>query len=67
VANKIMTAAQEKRALSRLTARLSSRINQKGLQLKRPGFRFRKAPLFAPGAPVPPAYAPPVPYPAPIA
>jgi hypothetical protein len=66
VANKMMTAAQEKRLLSRLSARLASRINQKGLPLKRPGLRFRKALPFAPGAPVPPAYAP-VPGPAPIA
>jgi hypothetical protein len=66
VANKMMTAAQEKSLLSRLSARLANRINQKGLTLKRPGLRFRKALPFAPGAPVPPAYAP-VPLPAPIA
>ena len=75
VANKLLTAAQEKTLLSRLSARLSQKVNEKGLPLKRPGFRFRNGmPMppklpngkAIPNAPIPPAYAP-VPYPAPTA
>jgi hypothetical protein len=59
VANKMLTAAQEKTALSRLSARLATVINQKGLMtFRRPGFRFRGPAPKAPNAPVPPAYAP---------
>ncbi len=75
VANKVLTAAQENTILSRLSSRLSQAVNQKGLPLERPGFRFRngmptppKQPNGSarPNAPIPPAYAP-VPYPAPTA
>jgi len=59
VANKMMTAAQEKTVLSRLSARLATVINQKGpLKFKGPRFRFRNGAPPTPGAPVPPAYAP---------
>jgi hypothetical protein len=75
VANKMMTATQEKTLLSRLSARLSKVVNQKGLPLKRPAFRFphgMPTPPKQPGGkarpngPIPPAYAP-VPYAAPTA
>jgi hypothetical protein len=66
VAKKVITAAQEKTLLSRLSARLASRINQKGLPLTRPALRFHRALPFAPGAPVPPAYTP-APSPPPVA
>jgi hypothetical protein len=67
VANKIMTAAQEKTVLSRLSARLARQINRKGLPFERRlGPRFRGKLPTPPNAPVPPAYAP-APVPAPIA
>lgn len=59
VANKMMTAAQEKAVLSRLSARLATAINQKGLtKFKGPRLRFRHGFPPAPNAPVPPAYEP---------
>ena len=59
VANKMMTAPQERTVLSRLSARLATVINQKGLtRPKGPRFRFRGSPPSGPGVPVPPAYAP---------
>jgi hypothetical protein len=59
VANKMLTAAQEKRLLGRLSARLAAVIDQKGLmRLKGPRFRFHSGPPTGPNAPVPPAYAP---------
>jgi hypothetical protein len=61
VANKMMTAAQEKTVLSRLSAKLATVINQKGLvPFKAPNFRFPGGGGGAvprPNAPVPPAYA----------
>jgi hypothetical protein len=67
VANKMITAAQEQRLLTRLSARLSTVINAKGLtKFRGPHLRFRSAPPTGPNVPVPPAYAP-TPYPAPIA
>jgi hypothetical protein len=66
VANKMMTAAQEKTLLGRLSARLARKINQKGLPFGGPRFRFRQAAPRGPNAPLPPAYAP-APGPAPIA
>jgi hypothetical protein len=69
VANKLMTAAQEKAVLARLSARLAKVINQKGLlPLKRPGLRLPRVapPQPKPNAPVPPAYSP-APYAVPIA
>lgn len=54
VANKMMTAAQEKTVLSRLSAKLSTVINQKGLMtFKGPRFRFRYGAPAAPNAPAP--------------
>lgn len=65
VADKVLTAAQEKALLSRLSARLAQVVNQKGLPFMRPpwGLRGRVVPrpnLPAPNlpVPVPPAYAP---------
>ena len=60
VADKMMTAAQEKAVLSRVSARLAKLINRKGLPaFKGPRFRFRKGLAPRPNAaPVPPAYAP---------
>jgi hypothetical protein len=66
VANKMMTAAQEKALLSRVSARLARAVNQKGLVFRRPALRFRNGVPPRPGAAVPPAYVP-APYPAPIA
>jgi hypothetical protein len=71
VANKMVTAAQETTLLKRLSARLATEINQKGLPaFKGPRFRqvHSKAPNAhgGPNAPLPPAYAP-APGPAPIA
>jgi hypothetical protein len=59
VANKMMTAAQEKAVLSRLSARLATVINRKGLMTFRgPRFRFHSGSPTAPNSAVPPAYAP---------
>ncbi|MGN6870895.1 MAG: hypothetical protein ACTHMY_21080 [Solirubrobacteraceae bacterium] len=59
VANKMMTAAQEKTLLSRLSARLATVINQKGLMTFRgPRFRFHGGAPAGPKAPLPPAYTP---------
>lgn len=59
VANKMMTAAQEKTVVSRLSARLAKVINRKGLMtFKGPRFHVRPGSPIAPYAPVPPAYAP---------
>jgi hypothetical protein len=65
VANKVLTAAQEKAVLSRLSARLAQVVNQKGLPFMRPpwGLRGHAVPrpnLQVPNlpVPVPPAYAP---------
>jgi AraC-like DNA-binding protein len=69
VANKMITAAQEKAILQRLSSRLATAINQKGLlPLKRPGLRWHGnfGTPAKPNTPVPPAYTP-APYPAPIA
>lgn len=56
VANKTISAAEEKAALSHLSARLSAVINQKGLmKFRGPALRVPKR---GPNAPVPPAYAP---------
>jgi hypothetical protein len=59
VANKVITSAQEKTALSRVSARVARAINQKGLPFAgrfRPHFGGRlPAPPYIP---VPPAYAP---------
>jgi len=66
VANKMMTAAQEKAVLSRVSARLAKVINRKGLPTcKGPQFRFRGGAPPPSNVPVPPAYttvpaAPPV-------
>jgi hypothetical protein len=67
VANKDITAAQEKLILSRFSARLSAQVNQKGLAFRRPFLRRHLGgALVPPKAPVPGA-AMPVPFPAPIA
>ena len=72
VANKMLTATQEKQILSRFSARLSELVNQKGTPFLKPGLRFRNGVPPAPGAapklpqmPTPPAYAPPPGVPAP--
>ncbi len=47
VANKMLTAAQEKQILSKLSARIASEVNQKGLPFPRfrgPGLRFQGVP-----------------------
>jgi hypothetical protein len=46
VANKMLTAAQEKQILSNLSARIASEVNQKGLPFPRlrPGLRFKGMP-----------------------
>jgi hypothetical protein len=67
VANKLITAAQEKTLLDRFSTRLSQAINQKGLPfLRRPALRSPKGSPTGPNLPVPPAYEAPS-YPAPIA
>jgi hypothetical protein len=59
VANKLITADQEKAMLSRVSARLAAVINHKGLMtFKGPRFRFRLGPPTGHNAPVPPAYTP---------
>lgn len=59
VANKMITAAQEKTILSRISARLATVINDKGLMtFKGPRFRFRPGPPTGSNGPVPPAYGP---------
>jgi hypothetical protein len=61
VANKMLTAAQEKQILSNLSARIASQVNQKGFALPRfraPALRFHgtmPAPPNAPGAGLGPA------------
>jgi AraC-like DNA-binding protein len=70
VANKMITAAQEQKLLSRLSARIDEQVNAKGF-LPRKAFRFFPkggipAPKNAP-APVPPAYQPAPVAPAPTA
>jgi hypothetical protein len=77
VAAKVITAAQEQKMLSRISAGVAEQVNRKGLPgLRRPnlGWNFRgklPAPTTPPSQPqqtVPPAYAPPAPlYPAPTA
>ncbi len=72
VSGKVITAAQEQKMLSALSARIAQEVNAKGLPLRkafRPGLRFPKGGVPAPkNAPVPPAYLP-APYglPAPTA
>ena len=74
VANRMLTSTQEQKILSRVSAIVSTIVNQKGAQFLRPGLRFRKgspptsgaAPKL-PNMPVPPAYAPPPGLPAPTA
>jgi hypothetical protein len=56
VANKMITAAQEKTLLSRLSARVDQEVNQKGMSFKRPSFRGGVP--RGPNAPIPPAYTP---------
>ncbi len=73
VANKVIDAAQEKTLLSRLSARVAKEVDQKGLPLKPPAFRFPQrvpngpngAPK-GPNVPLPPAYTP-TPGPSPVA
>ncbi len=66
VANKMLTAAQEKTVLSRLSARLPQMVNRKGLQFKRVPWGPRGRAVPRPYVPVPPAYTP-APSAAPIA
>ncbi|MBV9607644.1 MAG: hypothetical protein JO027_21185 [Solirubrobacterales bacterium] len=67
VADKYLTAAQEKTVLSRLSARLANEIDQKGLSFTLPAFRAPNGvPVQPRNVPVPPAYTP-APYPAPSA
>jgi hypothetical protein len=57
VANKMLTAAQEKQLLSGLSSRIANQVNQKGLQfpkLRAPMLRFNGAPSPPKGAPSPP-------------
>jgi AraC-like DNA-binding protein len=62
VADKMITAAQEQKLLSRLSNRIADAVNTKGLPLRkafRPGFRFPKGGAVPPqNVPVPPAYQP---------
>ena len=62
VARKFLTAAQEQKMLSALSARIADEVNSKGLPLGRafrPGLRFPKGEIPAPpNAPIPPAYLP---------
>ena len=62
VAGKFLTAAQEQKLLSALSARIAQEVNGKGLPFGkafRPRFRFPKGEMPAPpNAPVPPAYLP---------
>jgi hypothetical protein len=57
VANKLLTAAQEKKLLSGLSSRIANEVNQKGFQLPKlraPALRFNGAPSPPEGAPSPP-------------
>ncbi|HJS92998.1 MAG TPA: hypothetical protein VJ741_01960, partial [Solirubrobacteraceae bacterium] len=56
VARKVITAAQEKSLLSRVSARVVQAVNQKGLPFMRP--RFGGKLPTPPGLQMPPAYAP---------
>jgi AraC-like DNA-binding protein len=62
VSDKVITAAQEQKMLSRLSAAIARGVNQKGLPFGkplRPGFRFPKGGAAKPQqVPVPPAYSP---------
>jgi AraC-like DNA-binding protein len=66
VADKVLTSAQEKRILSRFSARLAEQVNRKGLEFRRPFLRHLGS---APAPPVPPTpgRAIPLPVPAPTA
>jgi hypothetical protein len=66
VADKVISAAQEKQILSRWSAKLSERVNRKGPLFRRPALRFPGKGSVPPVAPVPGA-ALPVPYLSPTA
>ena len=68
VANKTITAAQEQKLLSRLSARIDEQVNAKGFLPRRAFRRFPYGGIPAPkNAPVPPAYQPAPAVPAPTA
>ncbi len=75
VAAKLISAAQERQMLSRLSAQVAQQVNRKGLPGPRPNLRWgfgrnpgrTPAPPAQPGQVVPPAYVPAPAYPAPTA
>jgi hypothetical protein len=71
VSGKVITAAQEQKLLSRISARIARLLNAKGLPLRkafRPGLHFPNGSGPKQQVPIPPAYQPPAnAFPAPTA